>query len=79
MRLQPLNKQWIPFLLGCLQDKILTTRPTASEKLCELCKGEHSCRLEILGFGKKEIDEYIHCAFSDEQSQSERAKTWERG
>ena len=50
---------------------ILTTRPTAIEKLNELCKGKHSRRLEILGFGKKEIDEYIHCAFSDEQSQSD--------
>ena len=50
---------------------ILTTRPSASEKLREFCKGKHSRRLEILGFGKKEIDEYIHCAFSDEQSQSD--------
>ena len=49
---------------------ILTTRPTASAKLHEVCRGKHSRRLEILGFGKKEIDEYIQCAFSDEQSQS---------
>ena len=50
---------------------ILTTRPSASGELRELCKGKHSRRIEILGFGKKEIDEYIHCVFSDEQSQSD--------
>ena len=48
---------------------ILTTRPSASTGLRKLCKGKHSRRIEILGFGKKEIDEYIQCAFSDEQSQ----------
>ena len=50
---------------------ILTTRPTASAKLREVCRDKHSRRLEILGFSKKEIDEYIQCAFSDEQSQSD--------
>ena len=50
---------------------ILTTRPSASAGLHQLCKGKHSRRIEILGFGKKEIDEYIQCAFSDEQSQSD--------
>ena len=50
---------------------ILTTRPSASAELRQLCKGKHSRRIEIVGFGKKEIDEYIQCAFSDEQSQSD--------
>ena len=50
---------------------ILTTRPSASAELRELCKGNHSRRIEIVGFGKKEIDEYIQCAFSDEQSRSD--------
>ena len=50
---------------------ILTTRPSASAGLRELCKGKHSRRIEIVGFGKKEIDEYIQCAFSDEQSRSD--------
>ena len=50
---------------------ILTTRPSASAELCQLCKGKHSRRIEIVGFGKKEIDKYIRCAFSDEQSQSD--------
>ena len=50
---------------------ILTTRPSASAELRKLCKGKHSRRIEIVGFGKKEIDEYIQCAFSDEQSQSD--------
>ena len=31
----------------------------------------NSRRIEIVGFGKKEIDEYIQCAFSDEQSRSD--------
>ena len=47
---------------------ILTTRPSVSAELRELCKGKHSRRIEIVGFGTKEIDEYIQCAFSDEQS-----------
>ena len=50
---------------------ILTTRPSASAGLRKLCKGKHSRRIEIVGFGKKEINEYIHCAFSDEQSRSD--------
>ena len=50
---------------------ILTTRPSASAGLRQFCKGKHSRRIEILGFGKKEIDEYIQCAFSDEQSRSD--------
>ena len=50
---------------------ILTTRPSASAELRELCKGKHSRRIEILGFGKKEIDEYIQCTFSDKQSRSD--------
>ena len=50
---------------------ILTTRPSASAGLRQFCKGKHSRRIEIVGFGKKEIDEYIHCAFSDEQSRSD--------
>ena len=50
---------------------ILTTRPSASAGLHQLCRGKHSRRIEIVGFGKKEIDEYIQCAFSDEQSQSD--------
>ena len=50
---------------------ILTTRPSASAELRKLCKGNHSRRIEIVGFGRKEIDEYIQCAFSDEQSQSD--------
>ena len=50
---------------------ILTTRPSASAELRQLCRGKYSRRIEIIGFGKKEIDEYIQCAFSDEQSQSD--------
>ena len=50
---------------------ILTTRPSASAELCQFCKGKYSRRIEIVGFGKKEIDEYIQCAFSDEQSRSD--------
>ena len=53
---------------------ILTTRPTASAKLHEVCRGKHSRRLEIVGFRTQEIDEYIQCAFSDEQSQSDFKK-----
>ena len=50
---------------------ILTTRPTASAGLRKLCRGKRSRRIEIVGFGKKEIDEYIRCTFSDEQSRSD--------
>ena len=50
---------------------ILTTRPSASLGLRQLCSSVNSRRIEIVGFGKKEIDEYIQCAFSDEQSQSD--------
>ena len=47
---------------------ILTTRPSASAELRRLCKGKHSRRIEIVGFGMEEIAEYIQCAFSNEQS-----------
>ena len=50
---------------------ILTTRPSASTQLRQLCNSVNSRRIEILGFGKKEIDEYIQCAFSGEQSCSD--------
>ena len=50
---------------------ILTTRPSASGELRQFCNSVNSRRIEIVGFGKKEIDEYIQCAFSDEQSQSD--------
>ena len=50
---------------------ILTTRSSASAELRQLCRGKHSRRIEIVGFGKKEINEYIQCAFSDEQSRSD--------
>ena len=50
---------------------ILTTRPSASAELRQFCKGMNFRRIEIVGFGKEEIDEYIQCAFSDEQSQSD--------
>ena len=50
---------------------ILTTRPSASGKLRQFCNSVNSRRIEIVGFGKKEVDEYIQCAFSDEQSQSD--------
>ena len=50
---------------------ILTTRPSASPKLRQFCNSVNSRRIEIVGFGKKEIDEYIQCAFSDEQSRSD--------
>ena len=50
---------------------ILTTRPSASAELRQFCNSVNSRRIEIVGFGKKEIDEYIQCAFSDEQSQSD--------
>ena len=50
---------------------ILTTRPSASAELHQFCNSVNSRRIEIVGFGKKEIDEYIQCAFSDEQSRSD--------
>ena len=50
---------------------ILTTRPSASGELRQFCNSVNSRRIEIVGFGKKEIDEYIQCAFSDEQTQSD--------
>ena len=50
---------------------ILTTRPSASAGLRQFCKGKNFRRIEIVGFGKKEIDEYIQCAFSGEQVQSD--------
>ena len=50
---------------------ILTTRPSASAELRQFCDGVNSRRIEIVGFGKKEIDEYIQCVFSDEQSRSD--------
>ena len=46
---------------------ILTTRPSASGDLRQFCNSVNSRRIEIVGFGEKEIDEYIQCAFSDEQ------------
>ena len=50
---------------------ILTTRPSASPELRQICKGEHSRRIEIIGFGKKEIDKYIRCTFPYKRSQSD--------
>ena len=50
---------------------ILTTRPSASAEVRRLCKGKHSRRIEIVGFGKKEIDKYIRCAFPDKRSRSD--------
>ena len=50
---------------------ILTSRPSASSELLKLCTHERSRKVEILGFLKKEIDEYIQCTFPDEQSQSD--------
>ena len=50
---------------------ILTTRPSASAELRQLCSSVNSRRIEIVGFGKEQIDEYIQCAFSDEQVQSD--------
>ena len=49
---------------------ILTTRPSASADLRQFCNSVNSRRIEIVGFGKKEIHKYIQCAFSDEQSRS---------
>ena len=50
---------------------ILTTRPSASAELRQFCNSVNFRRIEIVGFGKMEIDEYIQCAFSDEQSRSD--------
>ena len=50
---------------------ILTTRPSASAELRQFCNSVNSRRIEIVGFGKKEIDEYIQSSFSDEQSRSD--------
>ena len=50
---------------------ILTARPSASAELRQFCNSVNSRRIEIVGFGKKEIDEYIQCAFLDEQSQTD--------
>ena len=50
---------------------ILTTRPSASAELRQTCRGRHSRRIEIVGFGKKEIDQFFRCAFSDGQSLSD--------
>ena len=47
---------------------ILTSRPSASSELHKFCTREYSRKVKILGFLKKEIDEYIQCIFSDEQS-----------
>ena len=46
---------------------VLTTRPSASAELCQLCRGNHSRRIEVVGFGKKEIEEYIQCVLLDEK------------
>ena len=53
---------------------ILTTRPSASAELRQACRGSHSRRIEIVGFGKEEIDQYIRCAFSDERLLSDFTK-----
>ena len=47
---------------------ILTTRPSASAELRQFCNSENSRRIEVVGFGKKEIDKYIRYAFPDRQS-----------
>ena len=53
---------------------IMTTRPSASAELRQLCSGDHSRRIEVVGFRKKEIDQYIGCAFSDERLLSDFTK-----
>ena len=53
---------------------ILTTRPSASTELRQFCNNVNSRRIEIVGFGKKQIDEYIECVFSDEHSHSDFKK-----
>ena len=50
---------------------IMTTRPSAGTKLRDVCRGENSRRIKIIGFGEKEVEEYIRCAISDEQSQAD--------
>ena len=50
---------------------VLTTRPSASAELRQFCNSENSRRIEIVGFGKKEIDEYIQCAFPYKRSRSD--------
>ena len=50
---------------------ILTTRPSASAGLRQFCSSKLSRRIEIVGFSKKEIDEYIQCVFSDEHSRAD--------
>ena len=50
---------------------ILTTRPSASAGLRQFCNSVNSRRIEIVGFGKKEIDEYIQCAFPYKRSRSD--------
>ena len=50
---------------------ILTTRPSASAEFRQFCNSVNSRRVEIVGFGKKEIDEYIQCTFSDEEPRSD--------
>ena len=47
---------------------ILTTRPSASSELRQLCYSDSSRRVEVVGFGKKEVDECIRCAFSRKQA-----------
>lgn len=46
---------------------IMTTRPSAGSHLHRLCKGESSRRIEVLGFGKKEIDKFIQSHFSESE------------
>jgi len=45
---------------------VLTTRPSASTELRQLCYSVNSRRIEVVGFGNKEIDDCIRCAFSGE-------------
>ena len=47
---------------------ILTTRPSASAELRQLCYHENSRRVEVVGFGKKEINECSRCAFASERA-----------
>ena len=42
---------------------MVTTRPSASYDLQRCCKGASSRRIEVLGFGKKEINEYVEAHF----------------
>ena len=50
---------------------MVTSRPSATQCLRQYCKGESSCRIEVLGFGKKEIKSYIASHFSETQSQED--------